>query len=145
MHPGAGMHRPAIRSHPLPSSETTLKALLIEDTLTSATLVSHQLRKMGITPLLARDGETGIELFQKEHPDLVLLDIIMPGLDGFEVARRIRQLEKEGEWTPIIFLTARTGDEFGNSPRSTRATARTTVSDANTGTASLGNMPLAAP
>lgn len=88
-----------------------MKALLIEDTLTSATLVSHQLRRMGITPLLARDGEAGIELFQKEHPDLILLDIIMPGLDGFEVARRIRQLEKAGEWTPIIFLTARTSDE----------------------------------
>ena len=95
----------------MPSPETALKALLIEDTLTSATLVSHQLRKMGITPLLARDGEAGIEFFQKEHPDLILLDIILPGLDGFEVARRIRQFEKAGEWTPIIFLTARTSDE----------------------------------
>ena len=47
--------------------------------------------------------------------------------------------------TLTLLITARTGDEFGNSPRSTRATARTTVSDANTGTASLGNMPLAAP
>lgn len=88
-----------------------MKALLIEDTLTSATLVSHQLRKIGIEPVLARDGEKGIELFKKEHPDLILLDIIMPGLDGFEVARRIRQLEQAGEWTPIIFLTARTSDE----------------------------------
>ena len=87
-----------------------MKALLIEDTLTSATLVSHQLRKMGIEPVLARDGEKGIELFKQERPDLILLDIIMPGMDGFEVARRIRQLEQSGEWTPIIFLTARTGD-----------------------------------
>jgi PleD family two-component response regulator len=51
----------------------------------------------------------GIELFKQERPDLILLDIIMPGMDGFEVARRIRQLEQSGEWT-IIFLTARTGD-----------------------------------
>ena len=87
-----------------------MRALLIEDTLTSATLVSHQLRKIGIEPILARDGERGIELFQAERPDLILLDIIMPGMDGFEVARRIRQLEKAGEWTPIIFLTARTSD-----------------------------------
>lgn len=87
-----------------------MKALLIEDTLTSATLVSHQLRKMGIEPILARDGERGIELFKAERPDLILLDIIMPGMDGFEVARRIRQLEQAGEWTPIIFLTARTSD-----------------------------------
>jgi len=87
-----------------------VKALLIEDTLTSATLVSHQLRKIGIEPIVARNGETGIELYQQERPDLILLDIIMPGMDGFEVARRIRQLEQFGEWTPIIFLTARTSD-----------------------------------
>ncbi len=87
-----------------------MRALLIEDTLTSATLVSHQLRKIGIDPIVARDGEKGIELFKQEHPDVVLLDIIMPGMDGFEVARRIRQLETAGEWTPIIFLTARTSD-----------------------------------
>lgn len=87
-----------------------MKALLIEDTLTSATLVSHQLRNIGIEPIVARNGETGIELYKQERPDLILLDIIMPGMDGFEVARRIRQLEQFGEWTPIIFLTARTSD-----------------------------------
>lgn len=88
-----------------------MKALIIDDTLTSATLVRHQLGKMGLETVHARDGESGIELFKSERPDLILLDIIMPGLDGFEVARRIRQLERDGEWTPIIFLTARTGDE----------------------------------
>ncbi|THF58055.1 diguanylate cyclase [Pseudothauera rhizosphaerae] len=88
-----------------------MKALVIEDTLTSATLVCHQLRKMGLEAVHARNGEAGIEAFKSERPDLVLLDVIMPGMDGFEVARRIRQLEKDGMWTPIIFLTARTGDE----------------------------------
>ena len=87
-----------------------MKALVIEDTLTSATLVCHQLEKMGLEPLHARDGEAGIEAFKNHKPDLVLLDIIMPGIDGFEVCRRIRQMERNGEWTPIIFLTARTGD-----------------------------------
>jgi diguanylate cyclase (GGDEF)-like protein len=88
-----------------------MKALIIEDTLTSAALVCHQLGRMGLETVHALDGESGIESFKRERPDLVLLDIIMPGMDGFEVARRIRQLEKNGEWTPIIFLTARTGDE----------------------------------
>ncbi len=88
-----------------------MKALVIEDTLTSATLVCHQLGKMGLETVHARDGESGIEAFKSVRPDLILLDIIMPGMDGFEVARRIRQLERDGEWTPIIFLTARTSDE----------------------------------
>jgi diguanylate cyclase (GGDEF)-like protein len=88
-----------------------MKALVIEDTVTSATLVCHQLSKMGLTPIHARDGVAGIEAFKREKPDLVLLDVIMPGIDGFEVARRLRQLEQSGEWTPIIFLTARTGED----------------------------------
>lgn len=91
--------------------EGGLKALLIEDSLTSATLISHQLRSIGIEPLVAREGEAGIQLFKTHRPDLVLMDVILPGLDGFEVAKRLRQLEQHGEWTPIIFLTARTGDE----------------------------------
>ena len=94
--------RPRIQSNESP---------VIEDTVTSATLVCHQLRKMGLEPTHARDGEKGIDAFKANRPDLVLLDIIMPGMNGFEVARRIRQLERDGEWTPIIFLTARTSDE----------------------------------
>jgi diguanylate cyclase (GGDEF)-like protein len=88
-----------------------MKALVIEDTMTSATVVCHQLTRMGLTPMHARDGAAGIEAFKREQPDLVLLDVIMPGMDGFEVARRLRQLEQAGEWTPILFLTARTGDD----------------------------------
>ncbi len=88
-----------------------MKALIIDDTLTSLTLVSHQLRRMGIEPLMAQDGATGIELFKQHRPDLVLVDVVMPGLNGYEVTKRIRQLERDGEWTPIILLTARTSDE----------------------------------
>jgi diguanylate cyclase (GGDEF)-like protein len=88
-----------------------VKALVIEDTVTSATLICHLLEKMGLVPVRASDGLAGIEMFKRERPDLVLLDIIMPGMDGFEVARRIRQLEKDGEWTPIIFLSARASDQ----------------------------------
>jgi diguanylate cyclase (GGDEF)-like protein len=88
-----------------------MKALLIEDTVTSATLVCHLMNKMGLECAHARDGASGIEAFKKDKPDLILLDVIMPGMDGFEVAQRIRQLERDGEWTPIIFLSARTADE----------------------------------
>ncbi len=88
-----------------------MKVLLIEDTMTSATVVAHQLEKLGLETRHATSGEAGLEQFKSWKPDMILLDVIMPGLDGFEVARRIRQLEKDGEWTPIIFLSAKTADK----------------------------------
>ncbi len=88
-----------------------MKALVIEDTATSQAVICHLLERLGIQPVQARDGLSGIANFEKEQPDLILLDIILPGIDGFEVARRIRAMEKPGEWTPIIFLTALTKDE----------------------------------
>lgn len=88
-----------------------MKALVIEDTATSQAVICHLLGRLGIEPVQARDGMSGIARFEQEHPDLILLDIILPGIDGYEVARRIRSMEKPGEWTPIIFLTSLTRDE----------------------------------
>lgn len=88
-----------------------MKALVIDDALTSAMLICHLLRKMGIDALSASEGPSGIELFKEQRPDLVLLDVNMPGMDGYETAKRMRQLERDGEWTPIIFLTSHTSDE----------------------------------
>jgi len=87
-----------------------MKALVIEDTATSQAVICHLLERLGIEPIQARDGQAGIDSFERERPSLILLDIILPGIDGFEVARRIRAMEKPGEWTPIIFLTALTKD-----------------------------------
>lgn len=88
-----------------------MKALVIESTLTSMAVICQQLRKIGIEPLPAGDDATGIRLFKEQRPDLILLDVSAPGSDGYETAKRIRQLERDGEWAPIIFLTARTNDE----------------------------------
>lgn len=87
-----------------------MKALIIEDSRTSAALVAQQFERMGIETLIAHNGRDGIELFQRHRPQLVLLDVIMPEIDGFEVAQEIRRIEKPGEWTPIIFLSARDKD-----------------------------------
>lgn len=87
-----------------------MKALIIEDSRTSAALFAQQFERMGIEPLIAHDGKDGIELFQRHRPQLVLLDVIMPEMDGFEVAQKIRQIERPGEWSPIIFLSARDKD-----------------------------------
>lgn len=88
-----------------------MKALVIEDTVTSATLICQMLGKMGLDTVRARDGRSGIEAFERERPDLVLLDVIMPDLDGFQVARRLRAIERGVDWTPIIFLSARASDD----------------------------------
>jgi len=68
-------------------------------------LVSHQLRKIGIEPILARDGEKGIELFKQERPDLILLDIIMPELGGMDTLQQIKALPRFSS-VPVIMLTA---------------------------------------
>ena len=83
-----------------------MKTLVIEDSKSSLQLLCEHITRMGITPLPATTGAQGIELFRSEHPDLVLLDIVMPDVDGYEVARQIRQQEQVGDWTPIIFLSS---------------------------------------
>lgn len=88
-----------------------MKTLVVEDTRTSLKVVCHYLERMGITPIPAETGTRAIDLFIAERPDMVLLDIILPDIDGFEVARRLRQLEQPGDWTPILFLTSMTKDE----------------------------------
>lgn len=87
-----------------------MKTLVIEDSASSLAILCHQIARIGITPIPASGGMEGIELFQSEQPDLILLDIVLPDIDGFEVARSIRQLERPGDWTPIIFLSALNND-----------------------------------
>jgi diguanylate cyclase (GGDEF)-like protein len=88
-----------------------MKTLVVEDTRTAMQLICHSLERMGITPVPAVNGAEAIDLFITERPDMVLLDIVLPDIDGFEVARRLRQLEQPGEWTPILFLSSLTKDE----------------------------------
>lgn len=92
-------------------SRLTMKILVVDDTLTALTVVCHQVQRLGFVPIAAQDGHKALKLFASEKPDLVLLDLVMPEMDGFEVARLIRAMEKNGEWTPIIFLTSRGGDQ----------------------------------
>lgn len=88
-----------------------MKTLLIEDSASSLKLLCSYIEKIGISTIPAENGATGIDLFLSEHPDLILLDIILPDLDGYEVARQIRLLEPPGEWTPIIFLSSMNKDK----------------------------------
>lgn len=82
------------------------KILIIEDEEGIIHLLNLYLRDAGFEVVVARDGADGLALHAREHPDLAILDIMLPALDGFEVCRRIRSWSN----TPILMLTAR-GDE----------------------------------
>ena len=83
-----------------------MKALVVDDDRVLADVLAFTLRREGFEVVLAHDGETGIQRWAEEEPDLVVLDVNMPRLDGFAVCRRIRA---EAD-TPIILLTVR-GEE----------------------------------
>lgn len=82
------------------------KILVIEDDLSSLTLLTYALRHEGYEVLIASDGFTGLKTVQNEHPDLIILDVMLPGLDGYEICRKLRQ-QPQTATVPIIFLSAR--------------------------------------
>jgi two-component system response regulator VicR len=87
---------------------TSMKSILIvEDEVDIANSIQYVLKQEGFSTLLAHDGVRAIELFENQHPDMVILDLMMPGIDGYEVCRRVRATDKK---TPILMLTARTSE-----------------------------------
>lgn len=78
--------------------------LIVEDDATIARFVELELEHAGYGVLRAGEGPTAIELMEKNDVDLVLLDLMLPGIDGIDVARHIR---KKGSHVPILMLTAR--------------------------------------
>lgn len=83
------------------------KILIIDDDLNICELLRLYIEKEGFDVVTANDGELGVRMFNKENPDLVLLDIMLPKLDGWQVCREIRKDSR----CPIIMLTAK-GEVF---------------------------------
>ncbi len=77
--------------------------VLVEDEDSIASFVAMYLEKEGFTVQVAADGETGLDLVRSQRPQLVILDVMLPDIDGFEVCRRLR---RESD-VPVIMLTAR--------------------------------------
>jgi len=93
------------------------KVLIIEDEPNIRELVSYNLKISGFIPIEAEDGILGMEMISTQKPDLILLDIMLPGKDGYEICKELRAA---GNQTPIIMMTAKTdevdkvlGLEFG--------------------------------
>jgi two-component system alkaline phosphatase synthesis response regulator PhoP len=85
------------------------RILIVDDEPDILEILQYNLRKEGFVVLQASDGRQGLEVAEREKPDLILLDIMMPELDGVEVCRLLRANKVFSE-TPIAFLTARDED-----------------------------------
>ena len=79
------------------------KILVVDDEKSIMNIIAFNLKKEGYEVVCAEDGEMAIEVFDREKPDLILLDIMMPKIDGYGVCKRIRDKSQ----VPIIMLTAR--------------------------------------
>jgi DNA-binding response OmpR family regulator len=86
------------------------KILIIDDELEMAQLLKIELETEGYSVMMAHDGVSGLELIKNEKPHLVLLDIMMPGLDGYEVLRQLRADALIKDVT-VLLLTAKGLDE----------------------------------
>lgn len=83
------------------------KILIVDDEVDIANSIQYVLSQEGFNTALAHDGLRAMEMYEKDRPDLVILDLMMPGIDGYELCRRVRALDKK---TPILMLTARTSE-----------------------------------
>jgi len=86
------------------------KILLVDDNTTNLQLLHETLDGLGYKLLIAKNGKTALAIAQKTGPSLILLDIMMPEMDGYEVCRRLKA-DKKTAYIPIIFITAMADDE----------------------------------
>lgn len=89
---------------PLKENIMNASILLVEDEWQLAQIVKDSLEMRGFRMFCAKDGREGLQLYQEQKPDVIVLDIMMPNMDGFTFTSEIRKADKE---TPIIFLTAK--------------------------------------
>ncbi|MCP3848715.1 MAG: SpoIIE family protein phosphatase [Gammaproteobacteria bacterium] len=86
-----------------------MKILIVDDDSTNRLVLSAYLKKDGYTIVVAENGQEAIEVFQAESPKLILMDVMMPVMDGYESTQKIKALTKD-VFIPIIFLTAMTDE-----------------------------------
>ena len=84
-----------------------MKVLIVDDNKQITSILEEYAKKEGYETIIALDGEEAIELFNKEDPDIILLDVMMPKKDGFTVCREIREVSN----VPIIMITAK-GEDY---------------------------------
>lgn len=81
-----------------------LRVLVVDDTRTNRVVLEAMLRRMGHEPILAESGAQGVEVFKQSPPDVALVDVMMPEMDGYETVRQMRRTSDT--WVPIVFVSA---------------------------------------
>jgi diguanylate cyclase (GGDEF)-like protein len=87
-----------------------MKILVVDDSPTIRAALKGLLERMGHTVVEANDGEQALQMYRQDRPGLVLIDVVMPVMDGYESARHMRET-KADEWVPIIFLSSKEADQ----------------------------------
>ena len=105
-----GVVRQTVSKHKTVTGKRKKTILLAEDTLTTAMLEKNILESVGYAVVIARDGKEALEKASQEKFDLVISDVLMPRMDGFEFVSRLRR-EKNYKEVPIIIVTTRESDE----------------------------------
>lgn len=84
-----------------------IKVLMAEDESEVLSIMSRKVAAQGYTVITAKDGEEAWEKIQKESPDVIVLDLIMPKTNGFDVLRRVREQPTTARWQPVIIVSAK--------------------------------------
>ena len=87
-----------------------LTILIVDDERTNCIILSAMLKKDGHTVLTAANGQEAVAVFEQHQPDMVLMDVMMPGMDGYEATRRIKTIAGE-RFVPVLFITAMTDEQ----------------------------------
>ena len=85
------------------ATDSNISVLIIDDEADMCEMLSHVLNQAGFITYAAHDGNTGLEIFNKELPSVVILDLRMPGMNGMDV---LKQIKHTGSETPVIIITA---------------------------------------
>ena len=89
------------------------KILIVDDLPTEVQLMREAISKLGHSVVVANDGEQAIQMAQRENPDLVLLDVVLPRMDGFQVCRKIKK-DPQTSRIPVILVSSKSqeSDKF---------------------------------
>jgi len=87
-----------------------MKILVVDDSPTIRAALKALLERMGHTVVEANDGKEALRIYRQDRPGLVLIDVVMPVMDGYESARHMRETSAD-EWVPIIFLSSKEADQ----------------------------------